>query len=123
MQHIQESTKILRTSFFILALLAALLLTLVSPAAAQPATITDTTPGTAINDGTVNSGEYVGSTAGINSWVWRLSSALTSQLHVDSSHAGALNFGLISGGGTNFNDNDAMVIYIDTDNGSKLALQ
>jgi hypothetical protein len=80
---------------------------------ALPMTITDTTSTTASNDGTINEGEYVGSTYGINSGFGGVIGS-GSSLHVDSSSAGGLNFGLIQGAGTY---NDAMVIYIDVDRG------
>lgn len=63
---------------------------------AQAATITDTTSDTATNDGTVNTGtgEYVGSTTGINSGFGGVIGQ-GSTLHIDSSSTGALNIGLI----------------------------
>lgn len=76
-------------------------------------TITDTTAGTATNNGTIAGGEYVGSSTGINTGFGDVIGA-GAQLHVDSSDAGALNFGLAKGAGV---FNDAMVIYFDTDQG------
>src|SRR4051812_45368053 len=52
------------TVFAAVAALASLAMS--ASAFAAPITITDTTSGTATNDGTINSGEYVGSSAGIN---------------------------------------------------------
>lgn len=74
------------------------------------ATIDDNTPGSATNDGVINAGEYVGSTSGINSGFGNVIGS-GSQLFIDSSTSGALNFGLRRGTG---NFNDAAVIYIDT---------
>ena len=81
------------------------------------ATLTDTTAGTATNDGTVNSGEYPAATAtlGINTGFGDVIGAM-SWLYFDSSSTGALNIGLVSGAGTQA-ATDAMVIYIDTDGG------
>jgi hypothetical protein len=111
----QRQNQMLGRAFFVLAAMVGFgLFLLASPVWATPATITDTTTGSANNDGTVNPGEYVGFTNGINSGFGDFI-GVTSQLHVDSSHTGALNFGLISGGGA---FNDLVVIYIDTDNGA-----
>ncbi|HSN75970.1 MAG TPA: hypothetical protein VL334_12920, partial [Anaerolineae bacterium] len=93
--------------------LALALVLLASPALAAPATIVDTTSGTATNNGTVAAGEYVGFTTGINSGFGNVIGG-NSQLHVDSDASGNLNFGLIAGGG---GYNDAMVIYIDSVSG------
>lgn len=101
-------------SLFVFAIFLLSTFLLVSPVAATPGTITDTTTGTANNNGTVSGGEYVGFTTGINSGFGDFIGA-TSQLHVDSSHTGALNFGLVSGGASFDN---LVVIYIDTDNGA-----
>jgi hypothetical protein len=79
-------------------------------AIAAPTVITDTTPGTASNDGTVGVGEYVGSSAGINAGFGDVIGA-NSQLHVDSDTSGNLNFGLVTGGGGLF---DRIVMYIDS---------
>lgn len=73
-------------------------------------TINDTTPGTATNDGSINVGEYVGSSSGINSGFGNVIGS-NSTLHVDSSSSGGLNFGLVSGGG---DLKDIVVIYIDS---------
>lgn len=81
-----------------------------SLAHAMPTTIVDTTNGSAINDGTINGGEYVGASAGINAGFGNVIGS-SSMLHVDSSRGGALHFGLQSGGGLL---NDAAVIYIDS---------
>lgn len=78
--------------------------------AAHVGTITDTTPGSATNDGTINSGEYVGSTTGINSGFGDVIGA-TSTLSLDSSSTGQLNIALKPGAG---NLNDVVVIYIDS---------
>jgi hypothetical protein len=75
-----------------------------------PITITDTTAGTATNNGAIAGGEYVGSSVGINSGFGNVIGS-NSAIHVDSSSLGALNFGVQSGGG---NFNDAAVIYIDS---------
>ena len=106
----------LARSLFVFAIFLLSTFLLVSPVAATPGTITDTTTGTATNNGTVNVGEYVGSTVGINNGFGNVIGS-ASQLHIDSSHTGALNFGLITGA-LAFGGNDAMVIYIDTDNGA-----
>lgn len=80
---------------------------------AAPVTIVDTTAGSATNDGTINTGEYVGSSTGINSDFGNvIGSAAT--LFVDSSLGGALNFALRAGGGSL---NDRAVIYIDSVSG------
>jgi len=80
---------------------------------AVPITIVDTTLGTATNNGAIAGGEYVGSSAGINSGFGNIVGS-SSLIHVDSSSGGALNFGVQSGGG---NFNDAAVIYIDSISG------
>ncbi|MDX1965330.1 MAG: PEP-CTERM sorting domain-containing protein [Pirellulales bacterium] len=79
-------------------------------AQANPVVIVDTTPGTAVNDGTINGGEYVGLSRGINAGFGNVIGS-QSELHVDSSLAGDLNFGLRQGGGNLFNQG---VIYIDS---------
>lgn len=80
---------------------------------AVPIIIDDVTSTTATNDGVVNAGEYVGLSTGINSGFGDVIGA-NSELHVDSDALGALNLGLVSGGGSLF---DAMVIYLDTQPG------
>ncbi|MCS6844663.1 MAG: hypothetical protein NZ528_10155 [Caldilineales bacterium] len=90
-----------------------LVLTLATPALAAPATIVDNTAGSATNDGTVNPGEYVGYTTGINSGFGNVIGS-GSQLHIDSASGGNLHIGLITGGGS---FNDAMVIYVDSVSG------
>lgn len=80
---------------------------------AAPVTIVDSTPGTAFNDGVINAGEYVGSSKGINGGFGDILGQ-TSQIHVDSSLAGGLNFGLAIGAGNLFDD---AVIYIDSQPG------
>jgi hypothetical protein len=79
-------------------------------ATAQPTNITDTTAGTAVNNGTVGVGEYVGYSTGINSGFGDVLGA-TSQLHLDSSEAGQLNVGMVLGP-AGFVDRG--VIYLDT---------
>ena len=79
-------------------------------ALAAPVTILDSTPGTATNDGVINPGEYVGASNGINGGFGDIIGQ-TSQIHVDSSLAGGLNFGLAIGAGNLFDD---AVIYIDS---------
>ncbi len=69
---------------------------LASPASANSTAIVDLTAGTATNDGNVSPGEYVGSSAGINSGFGDQIGA-TSRLHVDSDAGGNLNFGITSG--------------------------
>jgi hypothetical protein len=81
---------------------------------ADVVTIVDNTPGTAnYADGTIGATEYVGYSSGINGGFGDVIGA-GSRLYVDSSSAGALNFGLAKGGGS---FNDAMVIYIDSVSG------
>ncbi len=77
---------------------------------AATATIIDTTPGGATNDGVIGVGEYVGSTVGINTGFGDVLGA-SSTLYVDSSSAGGLFFGLDAGPGTFENQ---VVIYIDS---------
>ena len=81
-----------------------------APVSAVPVTITDTTPGTATNDGTINAGEYVGASSGINTGFGDVIGA-TSLLNIDSDSAGNLNVGLDRGAGGLFNQG---VIYIDS---------
>ncbi|MEZ4888440.1 MAG: hypothetical protein R3E32_27175 [Chitinophagales bacterium] len=76
-----------------------------------PTTITDNTAGTATKDGTINGGEYVGSSTGINSGFGNVIGS-SSTLYFDSDDTGNLSVGLSSGGG---DLNDAVVIYIDVD--------
>jgi hypothetical protein len=78
-------------------------------------TITDTTAGTATNDGTVNVSEYVGFTTGINNGFGNVIGS-ASQLHIDSDGSGNLNLGLEAGAAVVLPN--AMVIYLDTDNGA-----
>jgi hypothetical protein len=93
---------------------SALAVLLVATAAyAVPIIIDDVTSTTATNDGVVNAGEYVGSSTGINAGFGDVIGA-NSELHVDSDAIGALNFGLVGGGGAL---NDAVVIYLDTQPG------
>jgi hypothetical protein len=80
---------------------------------AAPTTITDLTASTAVVNGTVVAGEYAGFSSGINAGFGDVIGA-NSQLHVDSDATGALNFGLITGGG---GLNDRIVIYIDSQPG------
>jgi len=71
----------------------------------------DTTPGVAVNDGTIAGGEYAGFSTGINSGFGDQMGA-TSQLHVDSGSGGELAFGIVAGAaGGLFNQG---VIYIDS---------
>ena len=81
-----------------------------APALATPATFVDTTPGTAVKDGTVNPGEYFDSTVGIGAGFGNVIGS-AAELHVDSDAFGSLNFGLVRGTGGLFND---VVIYLDT---------
>jgi hypothetical protein len=92
---------------------AVAVLLVASVAYAVPIIIDDVTSTTATNDGVVNVGEYVGLSTGINSGFGDVIGA-NSELHVDSDALGALNFGLVSGGG---GLNDAAVIYLDTQPG------
>jgi hypothetical protein len=77
---------------------------------AAPVTIVDTTPTSADNDGTIGAGEYAGYSVGINSGFGNAIGS-ESQLHIDSSLGGGLNFGLVRGSGVL---NDDAVIYIDS---------
>ena len=80
---------------------------------AAPVSIVDTTPGSATADGTIQPGEYVGSSNGINSGFGDVIGG-NSKLFVDSSLTGALNFGIQSTN-TNLNNTaNAVVIYIDS---------
>ena len=81
-----------------------------SPAfAVHVGTITDTSPGSATNDGTINAGEYAGSTNGINAGFGDVIGEM-SELFLDSGTDGSLNFGIRSVG----DFNDTAVIYIDS---------
>lgn len=94
------------------ALLPALTLSLfLVPAAAlgAPTLIADGTPSSAVNDGVINPGEYVGFSGGINAGFGDVIGA-SSQLFVDSATDGTLNIGLQTGPGSL---NDAVVIYVD----------
>lgn len=92
-------------------LAAAAAMALAGPAmAAHVGTITDTTPGTANNDGTIASGEYAGSTSGINSGFGDVIGQ-GSLLFLDSSSTGTLSFGIRSAVGSLGNN---AVIYIDS---------
>lgn len=75
------------------------------------AVITDTTATGATNDGTVNVGEYVGSTEGINAGFGGVIGA-GSFLSVDSDTSGGLQFALQPSGTGDLNDR--AVIYIDS---------
>ncbi len=77
---------------------------------AGPVTIEDRTAEGAIVDGMIGSGEYAGSSAGINRGFDNVFGD-QSQVYVDSSVDGTLNFGLHKGPGS-FNDH--AVIYIDS---------
>ncbi len=77
-------------------------------------TITDTTAGTATNNGTINVSEYVGFSTGINNGFGNVIGS-ASRLHIDSDGSGNLNLGLDAGAAVS--GTDAMVVYIDTDNG------
>jgi len=92
------------------ALVAALVTWGAVGAAAAPTVIIDNTPGTAVADGVVNLGEYVGFSTGINAGFGDVIGA-GSELHIDTDGSGTLSIGLVSGGG---GLNDAVVIYIDT---------
>lgn len=105
-----------------LLLVSLLLLLLGQPAAnaARPATdafvvttIADMTAGSATRDGTIGGVEYPGFSTGINAGFGDVIGT-TSQLHLNSDGAGALHVGLVKGPGVY---NDAMVIYLDTDQG------
>ena len=81
-----------------------------SPAfAAHVGTITDTSPGSATNDGVINAGEYAGSTNGINAGFGDVIGE-TSSVFLDSSTSGAINLGIRSAN----NFNDTAVFYIDS---------
>ena len=82
---------------------------LVSTSNAVVNTVTDTTAGGATNDGTINGGEYVGNTTGINTGFGDVIGA-TSQLHIDSDDSGNLFLGLLAISALN----DTAVIYIDS---------
>ncbi|MEI2608159.1 MAG: choice-of-anchor Q domain-containing protein [Candidatus Promineifilaceae bacterium] len=77
-------------------------------------TITDTTAGTATNNGTVAGGEYVGYSTGINNGFGNVIGS-NSQLHIDADSSGNLNLGLKAGAAVV--SPNAMVVYLDTDNG------
>ena len=77
---------------------------------AVPIIINDGTSTTAVNDGTINGGEYIGFSMGINNGFGDVIGA-NSGLYIDSSLAGGLNVGLRGGGG---GLNDIGVIYIDS---------
>ena len=76
---------------------------------AQPTVIIDNTPYSAVNDGTIGVGEYVGNSTGINSRFGNVFGSL-SKLYIDSDVNGNINIGLASGGGNLSNQG---VIYID----------
>ncbi len=101
----------MKTSFAICLLTGLLLVT--GHAVGDVTTIVDTTPGSATNDGIIGMGEYVGFSTGINGGFGNVIGS-DSQLFVDSSSTGMLNFGLRKGGG---GFNDVGVIYIDTGTG------
>lgn len=81
----------------------------VPASAVHVGTITDTTPGSATNDGTIGGGEYAGFSNGINTGFGDVIGA-SSELHLDSDTSGSLHLGIRSVGA--FNDN--AVIYIDS---------
>ncbi len=91
------------------AVVTAMGIAVAGPGVAMPTSITDTTAGTATNDGTIGGGEYVGSSLGINSGFGNVIGDL-SELFIDSDTGGAVNLGLRTGGGGLF---DAVVIYLD----------
>ncbi len=76
-----------------------------------PTIITDNTAGTATKDGTINGGEYVGSSIGINGGFGNVIGS-SSSLHIDGDNTGNLSIAL-TGGGDDLND--VAVIYIDVD--------
>jgi hypothetical protein len=98
----------MKTITFLTASLASL--GLAGAASAMPTTITDTTAGSATLDGTINSGEYVGFSDGVNTGFGDVIGA-SADLFVDSSDTGQLNFGFAYGAG---DFNDVAVIYIDS---------
>jgi len=81
-------------------------------APATPITITDITPGTAINDGVVNPGEYVGASSGINGGFGDVLGG-ASLLHIDSDTLGNLSLGHVAGNPAS-GLNDVGVMYIDS---------
>ena len=80
-----------------------------------PTIIVDDTPTTGLNDGTVNGGEYLSFTTGINGGFGNVLGS-SSQLHIDSKGDGRLNLGLMAG--ADIIGSNAAVIYIDTDEGA-----
>lgn len=91
----------------------ALLAIILSASTLHAGFITDTTIGSATRDGVINSGEYIGGFAGVNSGFGNVIGA-DSTLYVDSSISGNLNFGFQRGNG---GFNDVIVIYIDSKSG------
>jgi hypothetical protein len=81
--------------------------------ATGPFVITDDTAGTAVNDGVIDPGEYVGASGGIGSGFGRVI-GLGSRIHLDSDLGGALNIALETCGGGLF---DQGVIYVDSQPG------
>jgi hypothetical protein len=82
-----------------------------SPLMAAVTTTADTTTTSAVNDGTINNGEYVsGGIAGINGGFGNVIGS-GAALFIDSGTDGALNFGLRKGPGS---FSDVAVIYLDT---------
>ncbi|MEM6315632.1 MAG: hypothetical protein AAF743_16210 [Planctomycetota bacterium] len=78
------------------------------PVSAAQVVLSDNTTTTAINDGTVNIGEYATSTSGINGGFGDVIGT-SSSFFVDSDSAGNINIGILSSG----TFGDAAVIYID----------
>ncbi len=95
--------------YAVLAAAAAVSLT----ASSYAATVVDTTATSATNDGTINSGEYVGGVDGINGGFGDVIGD-GARLNIDSSVTGDLNFGLQVGPGTFGGGSDTAVIYIDS---------
>ena len=89
---------------------AAMIALCAGPVLAAPISIVDTTTGSAINDGSIGGGEYVGSSTGINAGFGNVIGSQAT-LGVDSDATGGLNFGLTRGPGGLGNQG---VIYIDS---------
>ncbi|MBC8098290.1 MAG: hypothetical protein H7Y11_02505, partial [Armatimonadetes bacterium] len=104
----QRFNKTKRYGLIIALLASVILVRLVQQTLAMPTTITDTTTTTAVNDGVINVGEYVGCSTGIGAGFGGTLGA--GQLCLDSDNYGALNIGFVRGTDTLTN---AVVIYID----------
>ena len=103
-------TFLARFRLTLFSLVVALLLLFASPAFAAISTLVDSTANGAANNGTVDSGEYIASSAGINSGFGNVVGS-GARLHVDSDNVGNIYLGLVTGGGS---FDAAMVVYIDS---------